>query len=90
MIKTLTSNILIYGGTNAVKSLIPFLMLPILTMYISPKEYGELALIETTILFLLPSSMGLAQISFAEAYDELNSVDIDEEIDFKMEELYFD
>lgn len=57
MIKKLTSNILIYGGTNAVKSLIPFLMLPILTMYISPKEYGELALIEITILFLLPFIM---------------------------------
>ena len=57
MIKKLTSNILIYGGTNAVKSLVPFLMLPILTMYISPKEYGELALIETTILFLLPFIM---------------------------------
>jgi len=57
MIKKLTSNILIYGGTNAVKSLVPFLMLPILTMYISPKEYGELALIEITILFLLPFIM---------------------------------
>lgn len=53
MLKNLRSNILIYGGTNAIKSLVPFLMLPILTAYISPKEYGDLSLIETTILFLL-------------------------------------
>jgi len=57
MLKKLSSNIVIYGGTNAIKSLVPFLMLPILTMYISPKEYGDLALIETTILFLLPFIM---------------------------------
>jgi len=57
MIKKLTSDIIIYGGTNALKSLVPFLMLPILTIYISPNEYGELALIETTILFLLPFIM---------------------------------
>ena len=57
MIKKLSSSIVIYGGTNAIKSLVPFLMLPILTAYISPKEYGELSLIETTILFLLPFVM---------------------------------
>ena len=57
MLKKLSSNIVIYGGTNAIKSLVPFLMLPILTFYISPKEYGDLALIETTIMFLLPFIM---------------------------------
>ena len=57
MLKKLSGNIIIYGGTNAIKSLVPFLMLPILTFYISPKEYGDLALIETTIMFLLPFIM---------------------------------
>lgn len=57
MIKKLGSSIFIYGGTNAIKSLVPFLMLPILTFYISPKEYGDLSLIETTIMFLLPFIM---------------------------------
>lgn len=57
MLKKLSSSIVIYGGTNAIKSLVPFLMLPILTFYISPKEYGDLALIETTIMFLLPFVM---------------------------------
>ena len=54
MLRLLGKNIVIYGGVNAIKSLVPFLMLPILTFHISPSEYGELALIETTILFLLP------------------------------------
>ncbi|MCJ8327988.1 MAG: oligosaccharide flippase family protein [Campylobacterales bacterium] len=57
MIKKLTSNIVIYGGTNALKSLVPFLMLPILTSYITPSQYGTLSLIETSILFLLPFIM---------------------------------
>jgi len=57
MLKKLSSNVLIYGGTNALKSLVPFLMLPILTAYISPKEYGVLSIIETTILFLIPFIM---------------------------------
>ncbi len=54
MLKKLSGHILSYGGINAFKSLVPFLMLPILTNYITPNEYGNLALIETTILFLLP------------------------------------
>jgi len=57
VIKKLSADVVIYGGTNAIKSLVPFLMLPILTAYITPKEYGELSLIETTILFLLPFVM---------------------------------
>lgn len=57
MFKKLSGNILIYGGTNAIKSLVPFLMLPLLTSYLSTQEYGELMLIETTIIFLLPFIM---------------------------------
>ena len=57
MLKKLSGDIVIYGGTNAIKSLVPFLMLPILTACITPKEYGNLSLIETTILFLLPFIM---------------------------------
>ena len=54
MLKKLTSNIVIYGATNMLKSLVPFLMLPILTTYLTPKDYGILSLIEVSILFLLP------------------------------------
>ncbi len=54
MLKKLTSNILIYGVTNGIKSLVPFIMLPILTTYLSIEQYGELSIIEVTILFLSP------------------------------------
>jgi O-antigen/teichoic acid export membrane protein len=55
--KKLTNSFIVYGITNALKSLVPFLMLPILTKYMSIKEYGELSLIETSVLFLLPFVM---------------------------------
>ncbi|WP_305838821.1 lipopolysaccharide biosynthesis protein [Photobacterium leiognathi] len=54
MIKLLSQNIIIYGFTNALKSLVPVLMLPILTRYLSVGEYGMLSLIETNILFITP------------------------------------
>jgi O-antigen/teichoic acid export membrane protein len=52
--KLLSKNVIIYGGTNALKSLVPLLMLPILTSYLSISDFGVLSLLETTILFLTP------------------------------------
>jgi O-antigen/teichoic acid export membrane protein len=54
MTRLLSKNIIIYGGTNALKSLVPLLMLPILTAFLSVKDFGFLSLIETTILFVSP------------------------------------
>ncbi len=54
MTKLLSKNIFIYGGTNALKSLVPLLMLPILTTYLSLSDFGTLSLVETTILFVTP------------------------------------
>lgn len=54
MFKKLSSNILIYSFTNGIKSLVPFIMLPILTKYLSIEQYGELSIIEVTIVFLSP------------------------------------
>lgn len=54
MTKLLSKNIIIYGGTNALKSLVPLLMLPILTAYLSIEDFGILSLVETTILFITP------------------------------------
>ena len=39
MLKKLSSNIIIYGGTNGIKSLVPFLMLPILTIHLSVEDF---------------------------------------------------
>jgi len=54
MTKLLSKNIIIYGGTNALKSLVPLLLLPILTAYLSIEDFGVLSLVETTILFVTP------------------------------------
>lgn len=50
----LSRNIVIYGGTNALKSLVPLMILPILTLHLNPIDFGELSLIETLVLFLTP------------------------------------
>ena len=52
--KKLSKNIVIYGLSNGLKSLVPFIMLPILTTYFSAEGYGRLAIIETSLLFLTP------------------------------------
>jgi O-antigen/teichoic acid export membrane protein len=54
MTKLLSKNIIIYGGTNALKSLVPLLLLPILTLHLTISEFGILSLVETTILFVTP------------------------------------
>jgi len=54
MTRLLSKNIIIYGGTNVLKSLLPLLMLPILTTYLSISDFGVLSLIETAILFVSP------------------------------------
>ena len=68
MIKKLSHSVMIYGFTNGLKSLVPFIMLPILTAYLSAKEYGALSLIESSVLFVLPFVMlnthGLINIEF--------------------------
>lgn len=57
MLKNLSSDLIVFGGLNAVKSLIPILMLPILTAQLTVDEFGTLALIDSVILFLVPLVM---------------------------------
>jgi O-antigen/teichoic acid export membrane protein len=58
--KKLSKNILIYGTSNVLKSLVPFVMLPILTHYLSAEGVGTLSLIETSLLLISPIAlMGL-------------------------------
>jgi O-antigen/teichoic acid export membrane protein len=44
-------NSLIYLGSSILNKLVPFLLLPIMTKYLSPKEYGILALYTILITF---------------------------------------
>ena len=48
----IVSNSIIYLGSSILKKAIPFLLLPILTKYLSPEEYGILSIFQLMILFL--------------------------------------
>lgn len=54
-------NASIYTVTALVNSAIPFLLLPILTSYLSPGDYGKLSLMQALLVFVLPFiSMGIS------------------------------
>lgn len=44
----------VYLGSSVINKAIPFLLLPILTKYLSPEEYGILALYQVMISFIMP------------------------------------
>lgn len=44
----------IYSLSSIVTASIPFFLLPLLTAYLSPEEYGTLSIVQTIILFLIP------------------------------------
>ena len=49
--KKLLNGFAIYLGTSVINKAIPFLLLPILTRYLSPEEYGLLAIYQVIISF---------------------------------------
>jgi O-antigen/teichoic acid export membrane protein len=49
---TLISGALIYAASNILNALIPFLLLPVLTRYLSPVEYGRIAIFQTLVVGL--------------------------------------
>lgn len=50
----LTKHIFSYSVVNIINSAVPFLLLPILTRYIAPEEYGVLSLIQMMFALALP------------------------------------
>lgn len=44
----------IYLGSSVINKAIPFLLLPILTKYLTPEEYGVLAIYQVMISFVMP------------------------------------
>lgn len=64
LLKSFFSDVVIYSIGNLLKKLSAFILLPILTYYLSPKEYGTLSLILTSItLFIIVFSSGLDNAS---------------------------
>ena len=55
---SLSINALIYFVSNLINALVPFVLLPVLTRYLPPEEYGHVA------LFTIFSACAVAVISF--------------------------
>lgn len=66
---SLKKNIFSYSLINTINASVPFLLLPVLTKYLSPTDYGLLSLIQAVILFLFPlvimKSGGLLMIEYS-------------------------
>lgn len=68
-----------YAGVNIINASIPFMLLPILTTFLSPSDYGVLSLIQVLVAISLPlvmlNSGGLVKIEFSKlSHFELQSL----------------
>lgn len=65
----LKSQMLSYTGVNILNAAVPFLLLPILTKYLNPSDYGLLSLIQLLMLISLPivlmNTHGLLTIEYS-------------------------
>ena len=71
--KSLFSNAFIYLIANIINAAIPFALLPVLTRYVNPAEYGELAMFQT-LLGMLSAFVGVNVTGAVgrKYYDELS------------------
>lgn len=51
---SLLKNASVYTGANLLSALVPFLCMPILTRYLTPEDYGIVAVMGSIISFLIP------------------------------------
>ena len=64
-LKALTKDSMIYGATNFLGKLIGFLLLPLYTTYLTPKDYGVLAMLAFISVFFIPmASAGMTNAIF--------------------------
>lgn len=54
MLKILSKDIAAYGIIGSFRAFVPFLLLPLLTRYLSTSEFGILSIIEATIVLISP------------------------------------
>ena len=70
----LKQQILSYSGVNIINASVPFLMLPILTSYISPGDYGVLSMVQLLMLlsfpFVILNSQGLLTMEYSNLSQE--------------------
>jgi O-antigen/teichoic acid export membrane protein len=70
----------VYTITSVINSAIPFFMLPILTRYLSPKDYGIVSMFGVLVSFVTPFTGLSVHGAIARMYYEKEKVDIKEYI----------
>ena len=64
----LKQQILSYSGVNIINASVPFLLLPLLTSYLSPEDYGVLSMVQLLMLlsfpFVMMNSQGLLTMEY--------------------------
>jgi len=65
----LKKQILSYTGVNIINASVPFLLLPILTTYLTPEDYGILSMVQLLMLlsfpFIMMNSQGLLTMEYS-------------------------
>ena len=66
---SLKKNLISYSVVNIINASVPFFILPILTFYLSPEDFGKLSIIQLlftiTLPFLLVNIYGLFKIEYS-------------------------
>ncbi len=75
---TLTKHIFSYSAANIINSAVPFLLLPILTRYLAPEEYGVLSLIQMMFTLALPFVLMNVHGLFTIEYSKLSFEEMSE------------
>ena len=74
-VKVLTKTAGIYLGTNLINSAMPFLLIPVLTHYLTPKDYGIVAMFQV-LVGIIGNFTGLGvQSAIGRQYFEKESID---------------
>ena len=68
----LKQQILSYSGVNIINSSVPFLLLPLLTSYLSPDDYGVLSMVHLLMLLSFPFVMINSQALLTMEYSNLS------------------
>ena len=65
-----------FAFVNLLRALVPFLLLPFLTRFLSPSDYGVLSVVETGILLLVPLMLFNAQGLFGSRYYKIDKQEV--------------
>ena len=69
---SLKKEILSYSGVNIINSSVPFLLLPILTSYLSPNDYGILSMVQLLMVLSFPFVIMNSQSLLTMEYSNLS------------------